>query len=722
MKDFTDSSGGRFTRGEGEWKPFSIEGIQADFYVAPNGNDNWSGKLPEPNEEGTDGPFATLKRAQEAVRRLKEEVFQEKRRPPEARYIGSSHKYGKGKDIVVLIRGGYYLLEEPLYFGPEDGGERCETDKPSGAFEFNLLKDYYVTYAAYPGEIPIIAGGKRIVNWQKENNRWSAYLTRNEKVESLIVNGRKQRLARIPNEGYFYPTETPTSAEEFRFCKGDIRKWEKLEGNRIIFLLRWHIGINSIREIDEENCIIRLENSQPGLLEVPPRYYVENIEALLDAPGEWYFDIHTGKLLLIPPMDIDDPNNAFIVVPTISSLIVVTGRPDKPVRNLRFYGLYLQGTASGGSAVSFEYAWNCEVLESKFTGLSGIAIKVGKGCFGTRIYKNVIDGADGGGIHINGLAYPERWTDIIDGTVISYNRVSNAGRVAIYSANTLNTTISHNEVKDTAWAIKVGGWSNIEEAIDGGYRVEYNHIHHAMIDADDGGALTVAGQTSNSIIRRNLIHDIQPSYFNENTAFMFDNWSAGWVVEENIYYNLKQAPMKLCAATLADNVYRDNFYIEKSIENEPEGIIDGKPIVEYRSLKINKKEFRTGEVVKISCSVYNKGATGVEKIALFVNGRIVEFRKVPVIKNNEQEVEFDLKLYEPGTYKISVGGLEDLLSSPEEIIEVSGNKFQFVCDKLKLSEESGIIPVGDELEVSAEIKNIGDLGIKALVPLYLNEN
>ncbi|MBC7320102.1 hypothetical protein H5T89_05620, partial [bacterium] len=126
--------------------------------------------------------------------------------------------------------------------------------------------------------------------------------------------------------------------------------------------------------------------------------------------------------------------------------------------------------------------------------------------------------------------------------------------------------------------------------------------------------------------------------------------------------------------------------------------------------------------VKISCSIYNKGATGVEKIALFVNGRIAEFRNVPVIKNNEQEVEFDLKLYEPGTFKISVGGLEDLLSSPEEIIEVSGNKLQFVCDKLKLSEESGIIPIGDELEISAEIKNIGDLRIKTLVPLYLNED
>jgi len=33
------------------------------FYVATNGNDTWSGRLPAPNTAGTDGPFATLTRA-----------------------------------------------------------------------------------------------------------------------------------------------------------------------------------------------------------------------------------------------------------------------------------------------------------------------------------------------------------------------------------------------------------------------------------------------------------------------------------------------------------------------------------------------------------------------------------------------------------------------------------------------------------------------------------
>ena len=38
------------------------------FYVARNGNDSWSGKLAAPNAAGTDGPFASLQKAQAAMR------------------------------------------------------------------------------------------------------------------------------------------------------------------------------------------------------------------------------------------------------------------------------------------------------------------------------------------------------------------------------------------------------------------------------------------------------------------------------------------------------------------------------------------------------------------------------------------------------------------------------------------------------------------------------
>src|SRR5579871_6563069 len=85
---------------------------QADFYVAPEGNDAWSGLLAAPNARQNDGPFASLQRAQMAVRQLRKR--QPDRRTP----------------IRVLLRGGTYSIPqpeaftrpEPLVFTPEDSG------------------------------------------------------------------------------------------------------------------------------------------------------------------------------------------------------------------------------------------------------------------------------------------------------------------------------------------------------------------------------------------------------------------------------------------------------------------------------------------------------------------------------------------------------------------------------------------------------------------------
>src|SRR5438094_2933152 len=71
----------------------------AGFFVAVNGNDRWSGRWAQANAAKTDGPFATLARARDAVRELK--------------------KVSASKDIVVRIRGGLYRLPETLVFSLE---------------------------------------------------------------------------------------------------------------------------------------------------------------------------------------------------------------------------------------------------------------------------------------------------------------------------------------------------------------------------------------------------------------------------------------------------------------------------------------------------------------------------------------------------------------------------------------------------------------------------
>ena len=94
------------------------------LYVSINGDDRWSGRLPAPAEDGSDGPLATLGRARDVLRKLK-----------------------KDEDAVgpatVMIREGKYLLNDTLVLGLQDGGSRGGT----------------VLYCAYPGERVFISGG-----------------------------------------------------------------------------------------------------------------------------------------------------------------------------------------------------------------------------------------------------------------------------------------------------------------------------------------------------------------------------------------------------------------------------------------------------------------------------------------------------------------------------------------------------------------------------------
>ena len=103
------------------------------FYVSTKGKDSWTGT------EKT--PFASLKRAQQAIRELR--------------------RTGLKQPVTVFLRGGTYYLSEPLAFTPADSG----------------TKDFPITYKAYPGEQPIISGGKEITgNWQRQGNIWTVNL------------------------------------------------------------------------------------------------------------------------------------------------------------------------------------------------------------------------------------------------------------------------------------------------------------------------------------------------------------------------------------------------------------------------------------------------------------------------------------------------------------------------------------------------------------------
>jgi parallel beta-helix repeat protein len=116
---------------------------QKIFYVATNGNDRHSGTLAAPMSDLTDGPFATIQRAQQAIRQLKQQQ-------------GGSLQQA----VTVMLREGTHYLSEPLIFTPEDSGTEVHP----------------ITYQAYSGEIPIVSGGRAISSWQQRGHLWVARL------------------------------------------------------------------------------------------------------------------------------------------------------------------------------------------------------------------------------------------------------------------------------------------------------------------------------------------------------------------------------------------------------------------------------------------------------------------------------------------------------------------------------------------------------------------
>ena len=737
-QDSSTSRDGKLLRSE-LWQPYDLQNSEADFYVSPKGNDAWSGTLAEPNANKTDGPFATISRAKLAVRDLKTRVYLPKGKAIDARYVGTAYPFWKGKDIVVLIRQGFYSLTEPLIFTPEDGGERVETNLPSGAFEWHHLRDNYVTYAAYPGEKPVISGAAAVTGWKKEGKVWVAPFTHGE-VATLIANGKKQTLARTPNSGYFTLRTTPSSSSEIPFKPGEIKNWKDMKDNRIAILLRWRTAYNSIDRIDDKKQIAYLKtpedgpNNNNGLLVVPPRYYIENVKELLDATGEWFFDQNKKEISYIPADGISDPNRANLSVPQINQLVQVRGDENKPVRNLRFYGLAFEGAKDnfrdfphyyevtpGCIAITFEYASDCELVDSELRACGGLGMTLGGGCFNTRILGNRFDGLEQGalGVSSTGDMKNGKLNQLTRETLVSKNIFSECGLgggITLGVGGTIHTTISHNYFTKSGRPYTIDcGAGGLEGTASGDVVVEYNHFDNVQHDADDAGVIVVTGMTFNSKVRNNLIHGVHRGFFSDNVAFWFDNMSSNWSVTNNVYYDLEQGEMKTCGTYLIDNQYADNFLIEPP-QIAPEQFIEGDPKFECTNLRItlNGKPIEgaipAGSLIKVWADIQNTGNSGVSNVSLVADRKPIESKPFPVIRNNTRTLEFDLRLSSPGTQEISIG------ETKPQTIKVEGQEPTLVFDQIRLSEES--ILSGETVRVMAKATNVTAQDIRTDIRLF----
>ena len=138
---------------------------RADFYVATNGNDAWSGLLPAPTANATDGPFATLEAARNAIRSLKSR---------------SGLPVG---GVRVSLRGGRHMRQSS--FSLSGGNDSGTLTSP-------------IVYQAYPGENPSIIGGINVTGFQAVTDpAIRARLTRSAQSNVLVANLTAQGVTNI---------------------------------------------------------------------------------------------------------------------------------------------------------------------------------------------------------------------------------------------------------------------------------------------------------------------------------------------------------------------------------------------------------------------------------------------------------------------------------------------------------------------------------------------
>jgi len=536
--------------------------IPRSFYVSPNGDDNWAGYLPAPQPETGEehGPFRTIEGAKKTIRSLKKNAMLQ-------------------GPVTVYIREGTYYLNDTLVFTPDDAGTSTAT----------------ITYAAYPGETPMISGGRQITEWEQlKGNVWSAPLSglMNRKGDLHILrDGDNWAIrARYPNldpdepvTGGWLFAQAPDGTGKQVYDRiivraGDFPAWDDWNRAQVHIFPAWG-WVNAIVDVtgvDREKHTIFVESEQdirPG-----NRFFITGLAAALDSPGEWCLDLNTQTMLYWP----QDPGfpEVEVVAPVLEKLIEIRGNGDKFVEYLNFRGLTFidtDYTAPGGyytpadAAIWMTRARNILIENCTFTNLGGYAVRLEQKSQYNRIINNEMSHLGQGGVIMLGNA-----TDQPHDNVVTANNMHHLGRVykhvaGVYVTTGSNNRITHNRISHVPrYGISLKSYSTSSYSHNN--IVEYNELIDTNLETNDTGAIETLGrdkQDSGNTIRFNLIRNVVGLKTTETGEFLsphftwgiyLDDYSSGTTVYGNIVYNTVLGG--ICIHGGKNNTIENNIFVE----------------------------------------------------------------------------------------------------------------------------------------------------------------
>lgn len=555
--------------------------VIAVYYVAMNGRDTWSGKLPAPNKAGTDGPFATLIRAQQAARKAPENTPMD---------------FGCAR---IFVRGGAYPQAQSFTLTQEDSG----------------LHDTLPTlYAAYKDETVRIIGGREVTDWKPVTEE--AVLSRMEpecrgKVMQtdlraqgitdygeITPNGqtfapalhglevffqsKPMQIARWPNKGWATIADTPQGQNGGMFtydaAKTENRpaRWKNAEDVWLhgYWSFDWADSYTKIKSIDTAtHAIVTQEPHGAYGYTKGKRFYALNALEELDAPGEWYLDRKMGILYFWPPAPITETERV-----TVSLLDEPLIRFDN-ASNITVQGFTLEDTRGVGVEIRGGAHNRVAACTVRNTGLVGVNIEGGtdNGVDSCTLYDT-----GQGGINLNG---GDRKTLAAAGNFAHNNEIHDYSRwVRCYrpavAINGVGNRVSHNLIYNGPHnAIQLSGNEHV---------VEYNDVHDVCRETGDVGAFYMGRDWTmrGNVIRYNFFHnlggpkaDFGGEGFFDAMGVYLDDAASGTTVLGNIFY---KAGRGVLLGGGRDNTIDNNVFVacNPSVHVDARGIGWAKKFIE----------------------------------------------------------------------------------------------------------------------------------------------
>ena len=522
--------------------------------------------MSQPNSNQTDGPFATLQRARDAVRRL---------------------NHHDNRNVLVLIRGGTYRLRETVVFGSQDSPHGQST----------------VSYHAYPDETPVFSAGREIKEWKEVTNVVEGLPEKAAgHVRVANVSGRfhslfdaEGMLPRARSSG-FIPL-TGGSRNQLHFPKGKLKDWSNVKDVEIIVRPHhaWISNVLPLESVDEAKQVATTAIDATyamnplHFLRTTESCWVENAIDELDEPGEWALDTQEGKLYLWPR------NDSLVLAPVLIELIRVEGQVDKngpedtPVRNLSFRGLtfthgdrytLVQNDAGlqhdwdmhdkANALVRLRGTENCTIADCHFAHSGSGAIRVDLHGQKNKLTGNHIEHQGGAGILLCG--YGPGTKDVNTDNLVYNNHIHNLGMIYLHSPgvmiwqsgrNRVANNLVHNmpycgmivsgfmthffdrngrELSKTIRKHEIGDLPRqptLEDARPFLHThdnlIEYNEIHDVMEKMGDGNGIYIRGAGAGNVIRRNYIHHLVTP-MQMQAAIRTDGGQRDTVIAENLIY------------------------------------------------------------------------------------------------------------------------------------------------------------------------------------------